>query len=281
MTITYIFLALIVLSSLLIVPKDKKILWAGLIITNIIALLEHVMSYQAIIFLSFLFLASQGFSRGNFSNMLKAMLFIIILALAEGFSFHLIPGFNNLLVINKLQLSPESYSFSTYLNFDKVMAALIIFASSNVPNLNPNFKSLKITLFSLFSCLMLILPLAIIGNYVKFEPKLPEVLGIWALNNLLFVSFSEEVFFRGFFQTQLKNMTKSSASPIWITAVIFGLAHFHGGVLYVILSIICGFFYGYAYHRTNSLICSMLVHFGVNFSHFILFTYPALMPNLN
>ncbi len=259
--------------------KDKKILWIPLLVTNIAALWEGIIDYKAAICLFSLFLVSIGYFRANFPRFIKFILFIIIIAFALGAGFHMIPGFYNLLVINKLQLSQESYPFSIYLNFDKVMAALIIFSSSNIPNILPNLKSIKLTLFSLLICMIFISLIAIMSGYVKFEPKFPEILCIWALNNLLFVCFSEEVLFRGFFQNQLNALIKSPIISICITALIFGVAHFHGGLLYIGLSIICGFFYSYTYYRTGSLICSMLVHFGVNFSHFLLFTYPALMPN--
>ncbi|APZ30631.1 MAG: CPBP family glutamic-type intramembrane protease [Rickettsia conorii subsp. raoultii] len=46
--------------------------------------------------------------------------------------------------------------------------------------------------------------------------------------------------------------------------------------MYIALSTICGFFYGYAYYKTGKILCSMIVHFGLNLCHVLLFTYPAL-----
>ncbi|WP_231289965.1 CPBP family intramembrane glutamic endopeptidase [Rickettsia australis] len=46
--------------------------------------------------------------------------------------------------------------------------------------------------------------------------------------------------------------------------------------IYIALSSICGFFYGYAYYKTGKILCSMIVHFGLNLYHLLLFTYPAL-----
>ncbi|WP_332252585.1 CPBP family intramembrane glutamic endopeptidase [Rickettsia helvetica] len=56
---------------------------------------------------------------------------------------------------------------------------------------------------------------------------------------------------------------------------MFGIAHFQGGA-YIALSTICGFFYGYAYYKTDKILCSMIVHCGLNLCHLLLFTYPAL-----
>jgi membrane protease YdiL (CAAX protease family) len=91
---------------------------------------------------------------------------------------------------------------------------------------------------------------------------------------------AEEVIFCGFVQTHLKKFLNEKTNfrtlHITITSLIFGLAHFKGGVLYVILASICGWFYGYAYERTNRILCAMLVHFGLNLIHLTLFTYPVL-----
>nr|WP_324602901.1 CPBP family glutamic-type intramembrane protease [Rickettsia conorii] len=46
--------------------------------------------------------------------------------------------------------------------------------------------------------------------------------------------------------------------------------------IYIALSTICGFFYGYAYYKTDKILCSVIVHFGLNLCHVLLFTYPAL-----
>nr|WP_323811184.1 CPBP family glutamic-type intramembrane protease [Rickettsia conorii] len=46
--------------------------------------------------------------------------------------------------------------------------------------------------------------------------------------------------------------------------------------IYIALSTICGFFYGSAYNKTDKILCSVIVHFGLNLCHVLLFTYPAL-----
>ncbi|MFU7503008.1 MAG: hypothetical protein ACE1S7_06395, partial [Candidatus Tisiphia sp.] len=33
--------------------------------------------------------------------------------------------------------------------------------------------------------------------------------------------------------------------------------------------------YGYTYDKTNRIICAMMVHFGLNLFHLMLFSYPA------
>jgi membrane protease YdiL (CAAX protease family) len=116
-------------------------------------------------------------------------------------------------------------------------------------------------------------------GYITYDPKFPDVLLLWAVNNFFFVCFAEEVIFRGFLQNTLKKVlqpiTQNVYLPIGITSVIFGLAHFQGGVSLMVLATIAGFFYGYAYHKTGRILCAMLVHFGLNLFHLLVFAYPA------
>jgi membrane protease YdiL (CAAX protease family) len=61
-----------------------------------------------------------------------------------------------------------------------------------------------------------------------------------------------------------------------LAALAFGLAHYQGGVAYVILSSLAGLFYGWAYLQTGRLEAPVLTHFLLNFLHLTLFSYPAL-----
>ncbi|WP_341789577.1 CPBP family intramembrane glutamic endopeptidase [Rickettsia endosymbiont of Polydrusus tereticollis] len=177
-----------------------------------------------------------------------------------------------------MKLSELSTPFSMYLNFDKVMAALIIYCISDLYILEKNNKSayIKYTITSLLLCIIVILTPAFISSYILFDPKLPDILPIWAINNFFFVCMREEIIFRGFLQRTLQNLLKKQQIlAIIITTLIFGFAHFQGGLIYIALSSICGFFYGYAYYKIGKILCSMIVHFGLNLFHLLLFTYPA------
>lgn len=281
LNITYILLAFTVTTSLFI--RSRKLILCATIITITSALLHGIINLESLLAILSLFgLSYTYFSYGNLSRLLKTILFLIIILLISGFLIHIIPGFANSLVIDKERLSPLSCPFSMYLNFDKTIAALVIYITSGLSILEKpvDKKSILYTTFYLSLCAGLVSILGILTGYIKFEPKLPDILPIWVLNNLLFVCMAEEVIFRGFVQTHLKKFfnekTNFQTLHITITSLIFGLAHFKGGVLYVILASICGWFYGYAYERTNRILCAMLVHFGLNLIHLTLFTYPVL-----
>jgi membrane protease YdiL (CAAX protease family) len=53
-------------------------------------------------------------------------------------------------------------------------------------------------------------------------------------------------------------------------------AHFQGGLVYMALACLAGFFYGFAFLKTNKIQSSILLHFAFNTIHFLLFTYPWL-----
>jgi len=281
LNITYILLAFTVSTSLFIRSK-KLILWAT-VITTTSALLQGIINLESLLAILLLFCLSYTyFSYSNLNRLVKTLLLLIIILLISGFLIHIIPGFANSLVIDKERLSPLSCPFSMYLNFDKTIAALVIYITSGLSILEKpvDKKSILYTTFYLSLCAGFVSILGISTGYIKFEPKLPDILPIWVLNNLLFVCMAEEVIFRGFVQAHLKKLlnekTNFQTIHITITSLIFGLAHFKGGILYIILASICGWFYGYAYERTNRILCAMLVHFGLNLIHLTLFTYPVL-----
>ena len=118
--------------------------------------------------------------------------------------------------------------------------------------------------------------LAISASYVKFGIKFIPLFFLWALKNLFFVCVAEEALFRGFIQrnleTGLKNIKFGSMIALFIAAFLFGLAHYKGGVVYILLAFIAGIGYGFAYKKTKHIEASILTHFSLNAVHFLFFT---------
>lgn len=106
---------------------------------------------------------------------------------------------------------------------------------------------------------------------MNYEFKFPGFVWIWAFNNLLFVTFAEETLFRGVIQSSFRNRYFG----LGIGALLFGLAHYRGGINYIISATFAGLFYGFAYLRTGRIQACMLAHFFFNLTHLIFFTYPA------
>ncbi|KJV92317.1 CAAX protease self-immunity family protein [Rickettsia bellii str. RML Mogi] len=276
---TYILLITTIMISLF--CSNKRVMYSVMSITVLSAFYQGIINIIGLSALAvFSAITYAYFNFPQLNKVIRTLLFILLSVCFAVFAFHKVPGFFNVIAISNLQLSKASMPFSMYLNFDKVMPALIIFAMSDLSILerSKSERVVKYTLFSLLSCIAIIITLVLVSGYVLFEPKLPDILLIWMINNFFFVCFSEEVFFRGFIQKTLQNLLpKQQMLALVIASLIFGVAHFQGGLTYVILSSTCGFFYGYAYYKTNKILCSMMVHFGLNLSHLLLFTYPALI----
>ncbi|HLF67328.1 MAG TPA: CPBP family intramembrane glutamic endopeptidase [Gammaproteobacteria bacterium] len=216
------------------------------------------------------------------ANFVRILLLLII---ALAFANHLIPGFNNPKVINGLQISPRSSTYSMYLNFDKSIAAVLLLLASGLVLKSTTTFNLKTILKTLGLAALAIATLMVLGlsiGYITFDPKFPQIFWLWALNNLLFVCFAEEVIFRGVIQGYLVNIAQKRNwpifIPIFISALLFGtvlLGHAYGGWAYMGLATLAGIFYGYAYYLTGRLEAAIAVHFSVNLCHFLLFTYPV------
>jgi membrane protease YdiL (CAAX protease family) len=120
--------------------------------------------------------------------------------------------------------------------------------------------------------------LAVALSYLHWQPKWTPLFWIWSASNLFLTCLSEEAFFRGFIQRELtlalRDSRFGSAVAIGVSAALFGLAHFAGGVSYVVLAMAAGVGYAIIFHITRSIEMSMLAHFALNTTHFLLFTYP-------
>jgi membrane protease YdiL (CAAX protease family) len=120
----------------------------------------------------------------------------------------------------------------------------------------------------------------ILMGYSGFAPKWTPLFLLFAPINLFFTCLAEEAFFRGFMQHELAGIGARRALAAGIAlvaaAVLFGLAHVAGGLHYVMAAAVAGLGYGWAFMRERRIEAAMLVHFGVNATHFLLFVYPRL-----
>jgi uncharacterized protein len=131
---------------------------------------------------------------------------IIFLFMGVALSNHLLPGFNNLEVFDKIQFSSDSTPFTMYLNFDKTVVGIFIylFVLKNRELVPWQMKDSFLTIKTFVSLVAFMLPLALASHYVRIDPKLPPQTWLWALNNLFFVCVAEESLFRGLIQGGLQ-----------------------------------------------------------------------------
>lgn len=212
---------------------------------------------------------------------IKTVIFALVFMACIALAAHLLPGFNNLQVLDNAVKSINSMPFSLYLNFDKPMILFVLLIL--YPTVLMNNK--KIILFKVDNTLRLtaviattflvIFSLAALLSLITIEPKLPSWWWLFALNNLLLTCVIEEVFFRGVIQSKLIKIFNPVVG-LFIASVLFGLAHFAGGVTYMLVAALAGFLYGFVYLSTGKIWHAILIHFCLNMVHLYLFTYPLL-----
>lgn len=202
----------------------------------------------------------------------------LFIALAAGLASHWLPGFFNARVIAAVRFTQEAAPFSMFLNLDKpligfwiALACPWVFAAIT---LRRSLITTSLTLpVTTFVCLMSAVALGIIG----WTPKWPEQGMIWALNNLLLVTITEELLFRGYLQGGLARLMHRvphhQSLAIALASLAFGLAHLGAGWEWTLLAGLAGVGYGIAY-RFGGLPTAVVTHFGLNLAHFTLFTYP-------
>jgi len=185
---------------------------------------------------------------------------------------HLIPGFNNLLVLDKVITGPESIPFTLYLNLDKPMAffGLLLLVPTMLGKRNI-LSPKHISILAISFILLPVVPLVL--NLVKPELSVPSWWWIFALNNLLFTCVAEEALFRGYIQ-RLLTQRFNPLVGIGIASLLFGAAHFAGGPLFIVVASLAGLLYGLTYYWSGKLSYAVAIHFGFNMVHLLFFTYP-------
>ncbi|GAB1044671.1 MAG: CPBP family intramembrane metalloprotease [Shewanella algae] len=204
----------------------------------------------------------------------------LILLSAVALTVHLLPGFDNLKLLDKVQASSGSAPFSMYLNLDKPLSLFLLLLAwplvAGTPKSLPRRKIILLAL--LFAATPALLGLASLSGAIHWDPKLPGWWWLFALNNLLLTCVAEEVLFRGALQQYL---VKRGGALLGVTvaSVLFGLAHLAGGWTLVLFAALAGVLYGLVFQLSGRLWLAALCHFCLNFCHLLLFSYPMALPH--
>ncbi|MGY4489834.1 CPBP family intramembrane glutamic endopeptidase [Pseudomonas sp. TE3610] len=204
---------------------------------------------------------------------LKPLAHTLFILLALALAAHLLPGFDNALVIDRQVMSPDAPPFSMALNLDKPLIGfwLLLACPWTVPN-TPWRQAAQATVVTLAATSAVVFGLALAVGAVAWQPKWPANGGLWLLNNLLLVCIVEELLFRGYLQQALQRYLPG-AMAIAITALLFGATHLAGGWQWAVLATLAGIGYGLAFKR-GGLWAAIACHLGLNLLHFSLFSYP-------
>lgn len=219
-------------------------------------------------------------ARPSFSA--QAALAIVVLLTALGLGLHVFPGFANATLWHDAIFSLNSAAYTLKLNFDKTLAGLLILGLCYDGFLRD--RAGWVTMLRRAAPIVLVNTLAVIAlalavGFVRIDPKWTVLFWPWSVVNLLFTCVAEEAFFRGLIQRQLDRrltLRHKSLIAVAVSAILFGLAHAAGGATYVSLSMVAGLGYALAFQRTQRIEASILAHFTLNVTHFLLLTYPRV-----
>ncbi|MDD2056172.1 CPBP family intramembrane metalloprotease [Pseudomonas sp. GD03860] len=200
---------------------------------------------------------------------------VLFLLLALCLALHWLPGFQSAKVIDAAIFSEGALPFSMYLNLDKPLIGFwLLLACPGVLGIGAK-RPLAGLALTLPTVIAVCLGAAWLLGVVAWAPKWPGQAWIWALNNLLLVSLTEELLFRGYIQGGLERLLNSRTLALMLASGLFGLAHLGAGWQWMLLATVAGLGYGLAY-RQGGLFAAVLCHFALNLSHFAGFTYPML-----
>jgi len=196
---------------------------------------------------------------------------------------HTMSGFQNPVVLRDVILSSAAMPYTQYVNFDKTLAGVLVLAIgwfAPLRTVRDWSAMLRRAAPIIGATIVVVMAGSLALGFVRFDPRWTPLFWVWAPINLLLTCVSEEALFRGFLQRELgaalDGRPHAAATAAAISALAFGLAHSGGGWRYVLLATLAGTGYAVAYQRTGRVEASILAHFAVNATHFLLFTYPAL-----
>ena len=195
---------------------------------------------------------------------------------------HQLPWINNLLVFDAVAVSPSAAPYTLYWNYDKALAGVLLYAACVQPQRRTEWSIAIVVVpaIALLTIAVVLVP-ALTTGFVGWDPKWPAILAMWLPANLLITCLAEEAFFRGLLQRHLREalrtvLPSAGLVALLVAAAAFGIAHIGGGMAYAALATLAGIGYGAAYHVTQRVEASVLVHFTLNLAHLMLFTYPFL-----
>lgn len=205
---------------------------------------------------------------------LAAGLELLLVLAAIALFLHLVPGFNNLKILDNVKVGPLSAAFNMYYNLDKALVPFILLAC--LPTLFVAKKHLSVGRLGWASLIIsipaLLLLAAALGG-LKVEMHTPAWVGSFVIANVFFVCLAEEALFRGYLQQRLSQCV-GNYPALLLTALLFGAAHIAGGPLLMVFAALAGVIYGLAWLWSGRLWVAVAFHFGLNLMHLLFFTYP-------
>lgn len=222
-------------------------------------------------------------------SIVTALAFFCIVIIFFGVLHHKLTGFFNVCALSCYKVSEHSLPYTMWFNFDRTLLAMVlcmygVLRTQRSESFHRN-PATVVWILSGFAATVIGVALCTLSiGYIEWDIKWPSIKVLWSLNNIFFVCFVEEVWFRRFLQGQIKQGFTRVLSPnimgyrphILAAAVIFGIDHaIKGGPVYGALAILVGLFYGIVYDQTGRIQYAWAAYALFTLLHLILFTYPA------
>lgn len=223
--------------------------------------------------------------KGDIRGLARFVLVVITFVISLGLLIHYFPGFNNISILQNVQISKNAYPYSLYLNFDKPFVGIFVLAVGFplISNLRDLKSVMKIALPLIIGGIAIMIILATYSGMVKWDPKFRQIFWFFMVQNLLFVCVIEAAFWRGFIQREFfrwfgEKGFLASIGCVLLTAFLFAATHYLWvpNIPFLTLVFIAGIIYGSIYQYTKALEPSIFCQWLFNMTHFLLFTYPAL-----
>ena len=218
--------------------------------------------------------------RTDLSRPRRTLAWGAVVILAVALAMHQVPGIHNVLVLDGVSVSALSADYTLYWNYDKGFAGVLLYSVCVQPQDSTRWSRAIVATGTVAILTLIVVGVAATAiGFITWDPKWPAILGVWVPANLLLTCVAEETFFRGLLQRHLLGFLRGrvqapALAALLIGAVAFGVAHFAGGTPYVLLATLAGIGYGAAYQLTGRVEAGILVHFLLNLSHLLLFSYP-------
>ena len=251
---------------------------AGLSVTA--AVVAGIVEWAGLIVIAAFAGACLAAARATLSKTMHALAWGVLVIVAAALTAHQVPWIHNVRVVDAVVLSPSAAPYTLYWNYDAALAGFLLYAVCVQPQRRTVWgrSAAATATATVLTPVLLVVPALAMG-FVAWDPKWPAILILWAPANLLVTCLAEETFFRGLLQQHLSSALRAKVPAaglvaLFAAAAAFGLAHMGGGIRYAVLAMLAGIGYGAAYHVTQRVEASMLVHFSLNLVHLTLFTYP-------
>lgn len=284
----YFILISSILATRLIRSNSKSLTWAALGLTLTFGVLSKVVLPLGIFSIGLLAVSAHYASRSDITPFRRNSAYFLTVLMSLAIAMHKVPGFQNYLVVENINLTPNSLGFTLYANLDKGLVGFILlnFFCETIPSIDEFKDGLKKMAVPSVMTITGVFLIAYCVKWVGFDPGLKPYFLQFLVINLFFVCFAEEAFFRGFLQEiisqKLGRAKFASAWSLVICSMLFGLTHFNGKIpvnqalIGVLLGTLAGLGYGYVYQKTRKVEYAVLLHFALNMIHFIAFTYPSM-----